>query len=128
MDKWAFPWAFPLLSNRGFGTQRPSATVTSSSSHINISYQALAEAAEESFSEPSYVVVNETVKQFPATGGILAETSLNSTGSSGTNSSFEGPQAMNLLQDTLKSFSSWMEREQIIRSNDQQQRNVSKQN
>ena len=97
-------------------TQRPSATVTSGA------YQALAEAAEESFSEPSYVVVNETVKQFPATGGVLAETSLNSTGSSVANSSFEGPQAMNLLQDTLKSFSSWMEREQIIRYNDQQQR------
>ena len=45
-------------------------------------YQALAEAAKESFSEPSYVVVKETVKQFPATGGVLAETSLNSTGSS----------------------------------------------
>ena len=99
-----------------FATQHPSATVTSGA------YQALAEAAEESFSEPSYVVVNETVKQFPATGGVLAETSLNSTGSSGANSSFEGPQAMNLLQDTLKSFSSWMEREQIIRYNDQQQR------
>ena len=60
-------------------------------------------AAEESFSEPSYVVVNETVKQFPATGGVL--TSLKSTGSSGANSSFEGPRAMNLLQDTLKSGS-----------------------
>ena len=53
----------------GFATQRPSATVTSGV------YQALNElqATEESFSEPSYVVVNETVKQFPATGGVLAE-------------------------------------------------------
>ena len=42
----------------GYSTQHPSATVTSGA------YQALAEAAEESFSEPSYVVVNETVKQF----------------------------------------------------------------
>ena len=51
----------------GFATQRPSATVTSGA------YQALAEAAEESFSEPSYVVVNETVKQFPATAtGVSA--------------------------------------------------------
>ena len=48
------------------------------------------------------MVVNETVKQFPATGGVLAETSLNNTVSSGANTSFEGPQAMNLLQDTLK--------------------------
>ena len=46
-------------------------------------YQALTEAAEESFSELSYVVVNETVKQFPATAGVLDETSLNSNGSSG---------------------------------------------
>ena len=69
----------------------------------------IAEATEKSFSEPSYVVVNETVKQFPATGGVLAETSLKKTVSSGANTSFEGPQAMNLLQDTLKSFSSWME-------------------
>ena len=46
----------------GFATQRPSATVTSGA------YQ-----KEESFSEPSYVVVSETVKQFPATGGVLAE-------------------------------------------------------
>ena len=60
----------------GFATQQPSATVTSGA------YQALAEAAEESFSEPSYVVVNETMKQFPATGGVFAETSLNSAGSS----------------------------------------------
>ena len=29
---------------------------------------------------------------------------------------------MHILQDTLKSFSTWMEREQIIRYNDQQQR------
>ena len=57
--------------------------------------------AEESFSEHPYVVVNETVKPFPATGGVLTETSFNCTGSSGANSSFEGPQAMNLLQ-TLK--------------------------
>ena len=57
--------------------------------------------------EPSYVVVNDTMKQFPAAQGVLAdETSINSTGSSPANSSFEGPQAMNLLQDTLKSFSS----------------------
>ena len=65
-------------------------------------YQALAEAAEESFSEPSYVVVNQPEKQFPAIGGVLAETSLNSTGSSGANTSFGSPQAMNLLQDQLK--------------------------
>ena len=45
--------------------------------------------AEESFSEPSYVVVNETVKQLP--GGVLAEISHNSIGSSGANTSFEGP-------------------------------------
>ena len=83
--------AFP-----GFATQRPSATVTSGA------YQALTEAAEESFSEPSYVVVNQPEKQFPAIGGVLAETSLNSTGSSGANTSFGSPQAMNLLQDQLK--------------------------
>ena len=63
----------------GFATQHPSATA------ISGAYQ----AAEQSFSEPSYVVVNETVKQFP--GGVLTETSPNSTGSSGANSSFEGP-------------------------------------
>ena len=52
--------------------------------------------------EPSYVVVNETMKQFPAAQGVLAdETSINCTGSSPANFSFEGPQAMNLLQ-TLK--------------------------
>ena len=45
----------------GFATQRPSSSGV---------YQALAEAAEESFSEPSYVVVNETVKQFSATGAL----------------------------------------------------------
>ena len=32
-----------------------------------------------------------SVKHFPATGGVLAETSPNSTGSSGANCSFEGP-------------------------------------
>ena len=58
-----------------FSTQRPSATVTSGA------YQALTSATDESFTEPSYVVVNnEPVKQFPTTG-VLAETSLNSTGS-----------------------------------------------
>ena len=73
---WLDKWAFPLTI--GFATQQPSATVTSGA------YQALAETAEgaESFSEPSYVVVNETMKQFPATGGVFAETSLNSAGSS----------------------------------------------
>ena len=84
----------------GFSTQRPSATVTSGA------YQALTSATDESFTEPSYVVVNnETVKQFPTTG-VLAETSLNSTGSSGANASFGSPQAMHLLQDHLKIFSS----------------------
>ena len=50
----------------GFATQRPSATVTSGA------YQALTEAAEQSFSEPSYVVVNQPEKQFPAIGGVLS--------------------------------------------------------
>ena len=54
----------------GFATQRPSSSGV---------YQALAEAAEESFSEPSYVVVNETVKQFAVTGGVLAETKTTQT-------------------------------------------------
>ena len=85
-------------------------------------YQALTEATEESFSEPSYVVVNQPENQFPAIGGVLAETSLNSTGSSGANTSFGSPQAMNLLQDQFIAFSSWMEREQIMRYHDQQQR------
>ena len=52
--------------------------------------------------KPSFVIVNQPEKQFPAIGGVLAETSLNSTGSSGANTSFGSPQAMNLLQDQLK--------------------------
>ena len=79
-----------------FATQRPSSTVKSRA------YQALTGATEDSFSEPSYVVVNQPEKQFPAIGGVLAETSLNSTGSSGAIASFGSPQAMNLLQDQLK--------------------------
>ena len=81
-------------------------------------YQALT----ESFSEPSYVVVKQPEKQFPAIVGVWAETSLNSTGSSGANTSFGSPKAINLLQDQLRAFSSWMEREQIMRYHDQQQR------
>ena len=60
----------------------PLATVTSGA------YQAPTEAIEEAFSEPSYVAVSETVKQFPATG-VLAETSLHSSGPFGANTSFD---------------------------------------
>ena len=62
----------------GFATQHPSSSGA---------YQAQTEAKEGSFSEPSYVAVNKKVKQFPATGGVLAETSLKSTGSSEANTS-----------------------------------------